>query len=123
MQLGHAPPPSPTPFPTATPIPPPSCATPAVDVLQWAEEKGTSPETHLLVGQVRSNCSVVVDVTLMIQWLDGPERTDGPRAFATLRRVQPGETRPFSELVAGGKGATKAQLTADAGNSLVGRRR
>ena len=123
VQLGRAAPPTPTPFPTATLVPPPACATPAVDVLQWVEEKGPSPDAHVMVGQVKSNCTVEVDVTLAVQWLDGPERTDGPRAFATLRRVQPGETRSFNEVAAGGKGSSRAELSAVAGNAALVRRR
>jgi hypothetical protein len=55
--------------------------------------------------------------------LDGPDRQDGPRAFATLRRVQPGEVRPFSEVVSGGRGATKPELSASAARAVIGRRR
>jgi hypothetical protein len=123
VQLGRAAPATPTPPPTATPIAPPPCSTPVAEFSNVRLERGPSPETHLITGQVKSGCSVAVDLTLGARWLDGADRQDGARAFATLRRLQPGESRPFSEVVSGGRGATRPELSATAAHSVLGRRR
>ena len=74
-------------------------------------------------GQLKSNCTVAVDVTLFAKWLDGPEAAEDARAFTTVRRVQPGEVRPFSEVVPAQRGASKVDLSADVATSVLARRR
>ena len=122
VQLGRAPPATPTPPPTATAVPPPQCNKPATQVSGLKQDKGPGPDTQVLAGEVKSNCAVAVDVTLYLRWLDGPESQAGPRAFAVLQRVQPGEVRQFSEEVVAARGATRADVSADV-QTAAGRRR
>lgn len=70
-----------------------------------------SDPARIVVGQVRSNCQELIDATILIEWHDGPAAGLGPQAFITVRRVQPGESRPFSETVAAGLGAQRATLS------------
>lgn len=86
------------------------------------QEAGTSPDSLVVTGGAKSGCSVPVDITLSLRWLDGPERQTGERAFAVLARVQPGETRPFSEVVSGGRGGTRVVVSGDAAAAPARRR-
>jgi hypothetical protein len=104
-------------------VPPPQCGNPVAEITGVTQSKGPSTETHLVSGQLKSNCSVAVDLTLNVQWVDGPDAGEDPRAFATIRRVLPGEVRPFSEVVAGARGATRFVLSAAATNATASRRR
>lgn len=74
-------------------------------------------------GTVQTNCTVAVDVTLSVTWLDGPDVPEGARAFVTVRHVQPGELRQFAEVVPAARGATRLHLSADVASSGLTRRR
>jgi hypothetical protein len=122
VQLGRPPPPTPTPRPTPQPAPTPDCTAPAAEVLSYNLEGSASADSRTIAGQIKTACQAPVDVTVSVRWLDGPDRLEGPRAFAILRRVQPGETRPFREVAPGGRGATRAEVSANVDPTRLRRR-
>jgi hypothetical protein len=122
VQLGRAPVPTNTPHPTALPVPTPDCPVPAAQVVSYSLEGTANADARTIAGQIKTGCHLPVDVTLSVRWLDGVDRLDAPRAFAIVRRVQPGETRSFREVAPGGRGATRAELTAGVDVSRTRRR-
>jgi hypothetical protein len=122
VQLGRAPPPTNTPFPTPRPSPTPDCPVPPAEIISYTLEGPANADSRTIAGQLKTGCQLPVDVTLAVRWLDGSEKLDSPRAFATIRRVQPGETRVFREVAPGGRGATRAELSAEVDISRVRRR-
>jgi hypothetical protein len=122
VQLGRAAPPTHTPFPTPQPTPTPDCAVPPAEIVSYSLEGTPNADSRTIVGQIKTGCQLTVDVTILVRWLDGVDRLEAPRAFATIRRVQPGETRPFREVAPGGRGATRAELSAEVDISPTRRR-
>jgi hypothetical protein len=113
VQLGRAPVPTNTPNPTPLPSPTPDCPVPPAQVVSYSLEGSANADSRTIAGQIRTGCQLPVDVTISVKWLDGANRVEAPRAFATIRRVQPGETRLFREVAPGGRGATRAELSAE----------
>jgi hypothetical protein len=122
VQLGRAPVPTSTPYPTALAVPTPDCPIPPAQVVSFALEGSANADSRTIAGQVKADCYLPVDVTVSVRWLDGADRVSSPRAFAILRRVQPGETRAFREVAPGGRGATRAEVTAGVDASRTRRR-
>lgn len=123
IQLGARPRATWTPLPTAAPTAEPDCDEPPVSVIAFALQGSATAPSRTISGQVKTTCTVQTDVTLFVKWLDGSDRGESPMAFATLRRVQPGEVRAFSETAAGGRGGTRAQITGEVDVTRFGRRR
>jgi hypothetical protein len=112
VQLGRGPAPTSTPHATAEPVATPDCPVPPVQVVSYSLEGTANANSRTIVGQIKTGCYLPVDVTVSVKWLDGSDSLAAPRAFAILRRMQPGETRSFREVAPGGRGATRAELTA-----------
>jgi hypothetical protein len=121
VQLGREPPPTATPRPLPQPTPTPDCTDPPVQIVGYTLEGPASADSRTIVGQLKTTCQAPVDVTLSARWLDGSGAVRAARAFVTLRRVQPGEVRPFREVAHGGRGATRVELSADVQRSRIRR--
>jgi hypothetical protein len=92
-------------------------------MVSYGLDDARNVSARMITGQVRSNCAVIVDVTVGVRWADGAYRGGDPVRFVTLRRVQPNEVRAFSAQAIGGLGATRAEFTFEVDESVSGRRR
>ena len=122
IQLGR-PISTPTPRPPGPRAVPPQCGEPAIAIVSHKLEPAVPSTNYVISGEAKSSCDTPVEVTLFVSWLDGTDAPDEPRAFASLLRMTPRESRPFREVVAGPRNATRVTITADWGVSQRTRQR